>query len=217
MQRSGLNPRTLTPPDDEPGRGAPVVVAPSVGPGVRRCARCQAVQVPSGAAGRSCRRCADRPPVPGGARRRRGATGTEPAARRRGAASAPKASRRGPGGGAAPPASAAASEAGGGGGPFGAQVAPVPAKTFDLAERVFDRRLVRRRLRRSPPGSPRDRDRRRRREGIARRGAHRDPPRPRDDRHHAAARARRAEDHQPRGRTQSRSSSAAPTSWSASS
>src|ERR1051326_8100334 len=37
-----------------------------------------------------------------------------------------------PGGGTPPPANAAATEAGGGGGPFGPQVAPIPAKTFDL-------------------------------------------------------------------------------------
>src|SRR5262245_22844652 len=31
VRRSGLNPRTLTPPEDEPGRGGPVAVAPSRG------------------------------------------------------------------------------------------------------------------------------------------------------------------------------------------
>src|SRR4029077_18607524 len=63
--------------------------------------------------------------------RGRGAAGTEPAAETPPAP--PEGLAAGPGGGAAPPASAAATEAGGGGGPFGAQVAPVPAKTFDLA------------------------------------------------------------------------------------
>jgi Zinc carboxypeptidase len=127
VRRSGLNPRTLTPPDDEPGRGTIIAAAPS-------------------ATGRGAGRGA----APGaeGAGGARGAAGGAPAttspatetapetatAGGRGeTAPAPEGVSAGPGGGAAPPASAAATEAGGGGGPFGAQVAPIPAKTFDLA------------------------------------------------------------------------------------
>jgi hypothetical protein len=103
VRRSGLNPRTLTPPDDDQGRGARIIAA---APGPGRGARGAGADTPpseTAAAGRG-----DAPPAAEGA----GA---------------------GPGGGTQPPASAAASEAGGGGGPFGAQVAPVPAKTFDLS------------------------------------------------------------------------------------
>jgi hypothetical protein len=102
VRRSGLNPRTLTPPDDEPGRGTIIAAAP--GPTGRG----------AGAAGGAG--AAANPPAT--------ETAPEPA---------PEGLAAGPGGGAAPPATAAASEAGGGGGPFGAQVAPIPAKTFDLA------------------------------------------------------------------------------------
>src|SRR6185437_1316764 len=65
----------------------------------------------------------------GGSRRRRGA----PRGRGEAAAGGTEGAGTGPGGGTQPPASAAATEAGGGGAPFGPQVAPVPAKTFDLS------------------------------------------------------------------------------------
>jgi murein tripeptide amidase MpaA len=103
VRRSGLNPRTLTPPDDEPGRGTIVAAAPGAAAGGARGA---------GAAAN--------PP----------ATETTPDT----APPAPEGVAAGPGAGTAPPATAAASEAGGGGGPFGAQIVPIPPKTFDLAK-----------------------------------------------------------------------------------
>ena len=119
VRRSGLNPRTLTPPDEE-GRGAPGAAAPGAGRGAGATGR--------GAAGEA----AASPPVAGEA--------AEPPAGGRGGAAEtapppppPEGISAGPGGGAAPPASPAATEAGGGGGPFGAQVVPIPPKTFDLA------------------------------------------------------------------------------------
>src|SRR6185503_9236718 len=117
VKRSGLNPRTLTPPDDEPGRGTPVVVAPSTARGEQGARGDQGAR---GARGDQ------------GARGATGAAGAAGAEAAQGAAT-PEGVGAGPGGGTAPPASPAATEAGGGGGPFGAQVAPVPAKTFDLS------------------------------------------------------------------------------------
>jgi hypothetical protein len=126
VRRSGLNPRTLTPPDDELGRGAAVAVAPSAGA--------------TGAGGA-------RGPAGGGAAGGRGARGagaegasggapetTEPpaGAAGRGEGTMPvEGAGAGPGGGTQPPAGAAATEAGGGA--FGPQVAPIPPKTFDLS------------------------------------------------------------------------------------
>src|SRR6185503_15382577 len=132
VKRSGLNPRTLTPPDDEPGRGTPVVVAPSPGTGRGRGA--QGVETPATTAADTGRgAAAETPPAGQAAGRGRGATGAEPAATEPAAAPPPEGVGAGPGGGTAPPASPAATDAGGAGGPFGAQVAPVPAKTFDLS------------------------------------------------------------------------------------
>jgi hypothetical protein len=137
VKRSGLNPRTLTPPDDEPGRGTPVVVAPS--PGTGRAGRgTQAAEGAPGAGEAAAAPGAAAPPGPGrGVTGGRGTAGPEgPASPERpqaAEAGPPEGLAAGPGGGAAPPASAAATEAGGAGGPFGAQVAPVPPKTFDLS------------------------------------------------------------------------------------
>ena len=128
VRRSGLNPRTLTPPDDELGRGAPIAVA---GRGAEGASGAE------GARGAGARGA-------GGASGAGGATGatapvtettpeTAPAAGRGEAPPPPEGGGAGPGGGTQAPATAAATEAGGGGGPFGAQVAPVPAKTFDLS------------------------------------------------------------------------------------
>lgn len=134
VRRSGLNPRTLTPPDDEPGRGRIVAAAPT--PGGRGVAR-GAAPGAEGAEGAGARGAG----AAGGARGA-GAAATPPAtetapetapAGGRGDTPAPEGVGAGPGGGAAPPATAAASEAGGSGGPFGAQAVPIPAKTFDLA------------------------------------------------------------------------------------
>jgi hypothetical protein len=133
VRRSGLNPRTLTPPDDEPGRGSPVAVAPSqtgaTGPtargtqgggatgarGARGAGAAGAGAAGAGAAGAGAE--TTEPPAGGGGRGE-GATPVEGAG-------------AGPGGGTQPPAGAAATEAGGGA--FGPQVAPIPPKTFDLA------------------------------------------------------------------------------------
>ena len=132
VKRSGLNPRTLTPPDDEPGRGTPVVVAPSTARGEQGARGDQGAR---GARGDQGARGAEGATGAEGAQGARGATGAAGAAGAEGAqgAATPEGVGAGPGGGTAPPASPAATEAGGGGGPFGAQVAPVPAKTFDLS------------------------------------------------------------------------------------
>src|SRR4051812_46780728 len=133
VRRSGLNPRTLTPPDDEPGRGTPIVVAPSAGArGAEggRGARGAGAEGARGTEGAAAETQTAGAPEGG---RGRGAAGAEPAGEPAAAANPPEGVAAGPGGGAAPPASAAATEAGGGGGPFGAQVTPVPPKTFDLA------------------------------------------------------------------------------------
>jgi len=128
VRRSGLNPRTLTPPDDELGRGA-ITVAPAAGAG-RGAARGEG-------AGRGEAETTGRGETAGrGEPAGRGAQPAEApqqAGGERGEAPPPEGVAAGPGGGTAPPASAAATEAGGGGGPFGAQVAPIPAKTFDLS------------------------------------------------------------------------------------
>jgi hypothetical protein len=130
VRRSGLNPRTLTPPDDELGRGAPVAVAPSTaspsGPGGGRGA---AGGAPAGARGARGGAAAGAPSA-GGAQ---GASESpEAAASGRGdAAAAVEGAGTGPGGGTQPPAGAAATEAGGAA--FGPQVAPIPPKTFDLS------------------------------------------------------------------------------------
>jgi Zinc carboxypeptidase len=129
VRRSGLNPRTLTPPDDELGRGA-IAVAPSAGGGSGPAgARGAAGGGPTGARGG---RGAGAP----GAGAAAAAGGEEPPAGGRGDVAPVQGAEgagAGPGGGTQPPANAAATEAGGGGGPFGPQVAPIPAKTFDLA------------------------------------------------------------------------------------
>jgi len=132
VRRSGLNPRTLTPPDDELGRGAPVAVAPSPGaPGGRGGGGAGAGG--AGRAGGAAGAGAGRAGGTGGAGA--GAAEGEPAqAGGRGEGAAPvEGAGAGPGGGTQPPAGAAATEAGGGGAPFGPQVAPIPPKTFDLA------------------------------------------------------------------------------------
>jgi hypothetical protein len=148
VRRSGLNPRTLTPPDDEPGRGTPIAVAGRGGRGDGRGA--EGAEGAGGAGGAGGALGAGGAPGAGGAagaptgggRGGRGAgaaapatetTADTPASGGRGEGAAPEGAGAGPGGGTQPPATAAASEAGGGGGPFGVQVAPIPAKTFDLA------------------------------------------------------------------------------------
>jgi hypothetical protein len=127
VRRSGLNPRTLTPPDDELGRGA-ITVAPAPGTGRGAAARGEGA-----GRGEAAGRGGD---AGRGEAAGRGGEPTEPAqpaGGERGEAPPPEGVGAGPGGGTAPPANAAATEAGGGGGPFGAQVTPIPAKTFDLA------------------------------------------------------------------------------------
>jgi hypothetical protein len=149
VRRSGLNPRTLTPPDDEAGRGGGIIAAaPSpggrgrgdgrggdaAGRGAEAAegaggARGAGAEGAAGARGAGARGAGAAPTPPPG----EPATETAPAGGRGDTPAAPEGVATGPGGGAAPPAAPAASEAGGGGGPFGAQVAPIPAKTFDLA------------------------------------------------------------------------------------
>jgi hypothetical protein len=134
VRRSGLNPRTLTPPDEEPGRGTIIAAAPSgTGRGARGAApgaegAGRGAEGASGATGAGGARGA----APATAPATETAPETAPAGGR-GDTPVPEGVATGPGGGAAPPATAAASEAGGAGGPFGAQVAPIPAKTFDLS------------------------------------------------------------------------------------
>jgi hypothetical protein len=136
VRRSGLNPRTLTPPDDEPGRGTPVVVAPSgragaAGRGPEGAPGAPATEpetargagAPTGGRGAGAAAAAPTEPIPE----------TAPSGGRGDTLPAPEGAGAGPGGGTQAPATAAATEAGGGGGPFGAQVAPIPAKTFDLS------------------------------------------------------------------------------------
>jgi hypothetical protein len=128
VRRSGLNPRTLTPPDDEPGRGAPIAVAPSAAAGGRAGGGAAGTGRAGGAAGVGTGRAG------GAAGAAGGAEGEPPQGGGRGEAAAPvEGAGAGPGGGTQPPAGAAATEAGGGGAPFGPQVAPIPPKTFDLA------------------------------------------------------------------------------------
>src|SRR5262249_11139599 len=118
VKRSGLNPRTLTPPDDELGRG-PIAVAPAPG-------AAQGARGGRGAAGRG----SPNGPKPGGGP---AAPGRPQGARRGAEAGPPEGAGTGPGGGTQAPAPPAATEAGGAGGGFGAQVVPIPPKTFDLA------------------------------------------------------------------------------------
>ena len=139
VRRSGLNPRTLTPPDEELGRGA-ITVAPSSGAG-RGAGRGE-----GGGRGEAGRGAEPAEPPSGTGERGAGAQGgagrggaatpppgeAQPAGAER-SETPPEGVAAGPGGGTAPPANAAATEAGGTGGPFGAQVAPIPAKTFDLS------------------------------------------------------------------------------------
>ncbi|HEX9368678.1 MAG TPA: hypothetical protein VF921_18750, partial [Vicinamibacterales bacterium] len=140
VRRSGLNPRTLTPPDEEPGRGTIIAAAPAgTGRGAARGAAPGAegagrgAESATGAAGAGARGAGGaRGAAPATAPATETAPETAPAGGR-GDNPAPEGVAAGPGGGAAPPATAAASEVGGAGGPFGAPVAPIPAKTFDLS------------------------------------------------------------------------------------
>lgn len=111
VRRSGLNPRTLTPPDDQAGRGAPA----GAGEGERGAGGGARGTAGGRAASGGTASPAQRGAAPG--------EGTPPS----------EGAGAGPGGGTEPPASAAATESGGGGAPFGPQIAPVPAKTFDLS------------------------------------------------------------------------------------
>src|ERR1051326_8100333 len=199
VRRSGLNPRTLTPPDDELGRGA-IAVAPSAGGGSGPAgARGAAGGGPTGARGG---RGAGAP----GAGAAAAAGGEEPPAGGRGDVAPVQGGggrRRRPGGW-----HAAAGERGGDGsrwrrGTLRAAGCADSGEDVRPHQRVLDRGLVWRLVRRLDSGSSRDGDRCRRRAGIVRRGAHRDAARSRDDRHHASARARRPQDHERGRRTES--------------
>ena len=138
VRRSGLNPRTLTPPDDEPGRGRIIAAAPGAGRGARGAgADTPAPAEPTSRGGGAGGAPATTPPgtTPASTTPPSTTAPAEPAAGTGRGDTPPGAegAGAGPGGGTQAPASAAASEAGGGGGPFGPQVTPAPAKTFDLS------------------------------------------------------------------------------------